>query len=316
MRKIKRAPLEVFNLAFLDIISCAFGAVVMLVLLAKNGEQDMQRGPNNLSMFIQQVVAAQTFVEALQGALSDKQTELAASVSKSASFLEKQKKLDASIPRAQKTLEQLKDKAQSLRTEIRLANARLNVANSSAIPDDDVGGIPTDAEYVIFVIDNSGSMSAGASWRTVTNVVSDILSNHPAMKGFQIMAADGGFMYSGTEGTWLPDSPNFRKKAITRMASFTGGSSQPEKGISRAIKLYKKKPGKISLYVFGDDYRQSQLDGVVSALTNQNKNKDGKAIIRIHGIGFARRQGNSQQFAAFMQAIAKRNRGAFVGLNF
>ena len=100
------------------------------------------------------------------------------------------------------------------------------------------------------------------------------------------------------------------------MASFTGGSSQPEKGISRAIKLYKNKPGKISLYVFGDDYRQSQLDGVVSALTNQNKNKDGKAIIRIHGIGFARRQGNSQQFAAFMQAIAKRNRGAFVGLNF
>ncbi|MEC8785346.1 MAG: VWA domain-containing protein, partial [Pseudomonadota bacterium] len=40
MRKIQRAPVEVFNIAFLDIISCAFGAVVMLVLLAKNGTED------------------------------------------------------------------------------------------------------------------------------------------------------------------------------------------------------------------------------------------------------------------------------------
>jgi hypothetical protein len=316
MRKIQRAPIEVFNLSFLDIISCAFGAVVMLVLLAKNGEQDTERGPNNLSVLIERVLATQTFMEELQGALSDKQTQLAAALNKSASFSEKQQNLESSIPRAQKTLQQLKDKAQSLREEIRIANAKLNVPNSTEVPDDDIGGIPTDAEYVIFVIDNSGSMSSGASWRTVTNVVSDILSNHPKMKGFQIMAADGGFMYPGTEGQWLSDSTNFRQKAIARMASFTGGGSEPEKGISRAIKLYKKKSGKISLYVFGDDYRPSNLDGVVSTLTSQNKNADGKAKIRIHGIGFARRQGNLQQFAAFMQAVAKRNRGAFVGLNF
>jgi hypothetical protein len=316
MRKIQRAPIEVFNLSFLDIISCAFGAVVMLVLLAKNGEQGTEHGPNNLSLSIQEVLSAQIFIEELQGALSDKQRQLLAALNQSASSTQQLQDLESSIPRAQKTLQQLQDKAQSLRQEIRLANAKLNVPNSTDIPDDDVGGIPTDAQYVIFVIDNSGSMSFGNSWRTVTNVVSDILSNHPQMKGFQIMAADGGFMYPGTEGQWLSDSTSFRKKAIARMASFTGGGSEPEKGISRAIKLYKKKPGKISLYVFGDDYRQSNLDGVVSSITSQNKQADGTAKIRIHGIGFARRQGNSQQYAAFMQAITKRNRGAFVGLNF
>ena len=49
MRKIQRAPVEVFNIAFLDIISCAFGAVVMLVLLAKNGTEDTERGQRLLT---------------------------------------------------------------------------------------------------------------------------------------------------------------------------------------------------------------------------------------------------------------------------
>ncbi|MFT6738356.1 MAG: hypothetical protein ACJA0G_002506, partial [Kangiellaceae bacterium] len=32
MKKM-RSPIEVFSLSFLDVISCAFGAVVMLILL-------------------------------------------------------------------------------------------------------------------------------------------------------------------------------------------------------------------------------------------------------------------------------------------
>ena len=82
MRKIQRAPVEVFNIAFLDIISCAFGAVVMLVLLAKNGTEDTERGPSNVSVLIDQVLQAQVDVETLKGALSDKLQELKAAQSK------------------------------------------------------------------------------------------------------------------------------------------------------------------------------------------------------------------------------------------
>ncbi|MFP3355485.1 VWA domain-containing protein, partial [Pseudoalteromonas sp. SIMBA_153] len=76
------------------------------------------------------------------------------------------------------------------------ATAMLNTPNSTDTPDDDVGGIPTDAEYVVFVIDNSGSMSGGRGWSRVISVVNDIIESHPKMKGFQIMAADGDFMFS------------------------------------------------------------------------------------------------------------------------
>ncbi|MGM0526711.1 MAG: VWA domain-containing protein [Pseudomonadota bacterium] len=313
MRRLRRPPIEVFNLAFLDIISCAFGAVIMLVLLAKNGEQDVEKGPDNLSTLIEQVLQAQQDVETLQGALSDKQQQLAAAQSKTASELEQQQNLDSAVPRAQQTVQQLKDKASSLRKQIREATAMLNTPNSTDTPDDDVGGIPTDAEYVIFAIDNSGSMS-GSGWNRVISVVNDILKNHPQMKGFQIMSADGGFMFSSQKGKWLSDRASMRQTAIQQMSSFRGGASKPEAGILTAINLYKNTPGKVSLYVFGDDYRPSNLEQTVRTITQKNAGANGSPVIRIHGIGFLRDNGDAERFAAFMQAVAQRNRGAFVGL--
>lgn len=316
MRKIQRAPIEVFNLSFLDIISCAFGAVIMLVLLAKNGTEDTELGPANLSTLVAEVLQAQQSVEELKGALSDKQDELSAAEQKTASMIEQERKLESSVPRAQKTIQQLKNKASSLRAEIRNATAMLNTPNSADMPDDDVGGIPTDAEYVVFVIDNSGSMSGGRGWNRIINVVNDIIESHPKMKGFQIMAADGDFMFSSKAGDWLPDTKSFRRTAMQQMPNFTGGKSTPELGILKAIKLYKKTEGTTSLYVFGDDYRARDLDAIVRKITSQNQGANGKPVMRIHGVGFSRKSGNAETFAAFMQAIAKRNRGAFVGLSF
>ena len=115
----------------------------------------------------------------------------------------------------------------------------LNTPNPTDTPDDDVGGIPTDAEYVIFAIDNSGSMSSGSGWNRVITIVNDILKNHPKMKGFQIMSADGSFMFASKAGQWLDDRKTMRDTAMSQMKSFKGGASQPEAGILKAIKLYK-----------------------------------------------------------------------------
>ena len=40
MKKINRRDSEVFSLSFLDIISCGFGAIVILLLVAKTGVSD------------------------------------------------------------------------------------------------------------------------------------------------------------------------------------------------------------------------------------------------------------------------------------
>ena len=48
--------------------------------------------------------------------------------------------------------------------------------------DTTVGGIPVDSEYIIFVIDTSGSMFQGP-WKLVLQMVSETLRVYPKIKG-------------------------------------------------------------------------------------------------------------------------------------
>ncbi len=42
--KIQKKAFDIFNLSFLDIISCGFGAVVLLVLISNTSENTSQAG--------------------------------------------------------------------------------------------------------------------------------------------------------------------------------------------------------------------------------------------------------------------------------
>ncbi|RUO29496.1 VWA domain-containing protein [Aliidiomarina sanyensis] len=314
-QRIKRPPIEIFNLSFLDIIACAFGAIVLLVLLAKNNEVPAELSAEDVAIRIEQLMAAQNRVAALQSQLETQQDELISAQTQAASTLDAEQLLESSIPRAQQSLARLQGQAQSLREEIRREQARLNVASVPETPSLNVGGIPTDAEYVIFVIDTSGSMSVGRGWQQVTSVVGDIIRNHPELKGFQVMSADGDFMFSNTSGRWLTDSESMRRRTIQGLQNFRGGGSAPEVGMKRALQLYRNSPGKISMYVFGDDFRPGTMDAIVTEITDLNRGPDGQPRWRIHGVGFHReRWGDAPQFAAFMKAVVDRNRGAFVAL--
>ena len=61
--------------------------------------------------------------------------------------------------------------------------------------DDAVGGIPVDSEYIIFVIDTSGSMQQ-YNWQRVQEKITETLDVYPAVKGIQIMNDQGSFMFS------------------------------------------------------------------------------------------------------------------------
>ncbi|MCH8493241.1 MAG: VWA domain-containing protein [Idiomarina sp.] len=314
--RMKRPPIEIFNLSFLDIIACAFGAVVLLVLLAKNNEVPADLSADEVIVRIEQLLAVQSRVDTLSDELTAKQETLSAAEAQAAHTIDAEQALEASIPRAQESIARLQAQAQSLREEIRREQARINVASVPEQPSENVGGIPTDAEYVIFVIDTSGSMSIGRGWQQVTSVVADIIKNHPQLKGFQIMSADGDFMFGSAQaGRWLNDSESMRRRAIAGLQNFRGGGSAPEVGMKRALRLYRNQQGKVSMYVFGDDFRPGTLDDIVIEITELNRGPDGQPRWRIHGVGFHReRWGDAEQFAAFMSAVVRRNRGAFIGL--
>ena len=56
---------------------------------------------------------------------------------------------------------------------------------------DAIGGIPVDSEYVIFIIDTSGSMF-NYVWPTLLKKIEETLNIYPKVKGFQVMSDEGG----------------------------------------------------------------------------------------------------------------------------
>ena len=66
----------------------------------------------------------------------------------------------------------------------------LNFSN----PTTAVGGITVDSEYIIFVIDTSGSMYNYA-WPTVVAKLQETLNLYPNVKGIQVLNDMGDYMF-------------------------------------------------------------------------------------------------------------------------
>ena len=54
--KKKQREFDIFNLSFLDIISCGFGAVVMLVLISKYSDDVTINGKGDVQVLLQQLL--------------------------------------------------------------------------------------------------------------------------------------------------------------------------------------------------------------------------------------------------------------------
>jgi hypothetical protein len=187
-----------------------------------------------------------------------------------------------------------------------------------------VGGIPVDSEYIIFVIDTSGSMYNYA-WPLVVQKMAQTLDIYPQVKGIQVMNDMGQYMFSRYAGKWIPDTPARRKAILERLSSWNVFSnSSPVEGITRAIRTFARSDKKISIYVFGDEFTGDSIDEVVRTVRQLNtKDAAGNRHVRIHAIGFPvifieagiRREHTGIRFATLMRILCKENGGTFVGLN-
>jgi hypothetical protein len=328
--KKKDRETETFSLSFLDAVTCAFGAVILLLVLTKIYEpQTIERSKVELVGLIaalqkelfemrgetaimnremvtvdEQLSDSKEAVARLRGDVSDVRGQFAASQDNSEIDSEVRGELVAA---RQKLTEEMKRL---------LANYR---------PDEDdttVGGIPVDSEYIVFVIDTSGSMFQGP-WRLVLRKIDETLSVYPEVKGIQVMNDEGKYMFSSYAGKWIPDSPAARRNIISRLANWNPYSdSSPVEGIAEAISTFYE-PGKpISIFVFGDDFPRGQVEAVARFVDRVNKvDADGNRLVRIHGVGFPTqlaggRMRNAQQFANLMRTLCERNGGSFVALTY
>lgn len=311
----RRAPIEVFTLSFLDVISCAFGAVVMLILLAKGGEQDGRAD----ALIAEQIERALTQAQQEKAELEQELTEVSKSKSSAKSnesiALLAQAKLQGKIQAAERQLAQIKSEGRNVSIPKVIDKpvpepVAASTQGKKQVRDQEVGGIPVDRSYVIFILDTSGSMKQ--VWGSVISSMSNILNNHPKVKGFQIMSDGGELLYRGTEGRWIPDTPTDRANSLSRMRGWSGSSnSSPTRGVKRALQLYATYAQDTSIYVIGDDFKENSFDNALRSI-NQFNTVGGKKQARIHGIAFYTGRREMFKFSRLMREVAAQNNGTFI----
>ncbi len=329
--KTKRREIEGVSLSFLDVISCGFGAIILLLVLTKVFEPIvLEDSIENLEGYL---AALERDLYEIRGEARDINREMLRKEDIQVEQIERLSRLNAELSALKSKHEKTLDKTKiSTMIEGRLADAKQSLTDEMAAllkdykraeDDNKIGGVPVDSEYVIFIIDTSGSMYNYA-WPLVLQKVSETLAVYPRLKGIQVMNDMGNYMFSQYANEWIPDTQARRRAIIDRLRTWNVFSnSSPVEGITKAISTYYKPGRKISLYVFGDEFSGRSIQRVVDIVDKINREDDqGERLVRIHAVGFPvqfanppRYQDTGIKFSILMRTLCERNGGTFVGLN-
>lgn len=330
MRK-KSRDVEVFGLSFLDCICCGFGAIVLLLVLSKSAEPTIReqvevkldgreaqlraladRTAGERKALADEVAATRRELEAAQRELAALRV-MSNSLEKKTTETESDKTVSDTIEK------QLAAARQSLTEEMRRLQAQGVRLRRKDAP---VGGIPVDSEYIIFVIDTSGSMLRFA-WDAMLRTMVEILDLYPHVKGMQVMSDEGAYLFSSYRGQWIPDTPGRRRATLDAIRNWkTFSDSSPVEGIEAAIRSFAAPDKKISVYVLGDDFTGASAAEALKRIRRINpKDARGVPLARIHAIGFPTQYSSGGitpsgiRFANLMRIMCNENGGAFVGLS-
>lgn len=321
---------EDFNVSFLVVICCGFGAIVLLLMITKTSlpgaleiSEVQQQG--QLKKLQQELFEIRGETRIYNRDLNAKTEQLDEETLRLAILKSRRQKLQSELTELAKA----SAAGDKIRARLELALQDLNEEMERLLGRDHksknslVGGIPVDSEYIIFIIDTSGSMYNYA-WPRVMDELIATLNVYPKVKGIQVMNDMGNYMFSSYRGQWIPDSPSRRKAIIKRLRSWNPFSnSSPVEGIQNAIRRYYAQDKKISLYVFGDDFSGGSIRRVLKTVERLNAGDSrGERRVRIHAVGFPvlfdqppSEQASAYRFAALMRALSYENGGTFVGLN-
>jgi hypothetical protein len=322
----KSRAVDTFNLSFLDVICCGFGAVILLLVITKIYEpvtiEESRVELDALLLALQQeLFDVRGDTTRLDREFNSLETKRATEDQLLASMRAELSRLKGQYdPVGDEDDMELKGELLAARQSLSEEMRRLLRDYKQSEDDTTVGGISVDSEYIIFVIDTSGSMFQGP-WRLVLQMVSETLQVYPQIKGIQVLNDEGRYMFTSYAGRWIPDSPSTRRNILKRLATWNPYSdSSPVEGITEAINTFYNPNRPISIFVFGDDYPRGSVESVVRYVDRINAgNAQGKRLVRIHAVGFPTQfargtSPNALRFANLMRALCERNGGTYVGL--
>ena len=295
MRPRKDRNIEGVSLSFLDVISCGFGAVILLLVLTRVFDPvTIDPSVTDLNGYLEKLqeelieLKGETLL--LNRTLIRREDQKAEEIDQLTRVTSEQADIEAAISSVSKNdeaddaiREQLAQAKQQMTAELQA----LLKDYQRAEDDQTIGGIPVDSEYVIFIIDTSGSMFNYA-WPLVVQKLQETLEVYPNLKGIQVMNDMGNYMFAQYAGEWIPDTPARRRSILARLRDWNAFSnSSPVEGITKAISTFYQPGRKISLYVFGDEFTGRSIQQVLDTVNRINrKGDDGRRLVRIHGLDF------------------------------
>lgn len=325
----RRAPAE-FSLSFLDVICCGFGAVILLLMITKTVqpkilERSTVEAAGRVADLTEQLFEIRGETTVLNRELSAKREQVS-------EFNERIAILQGALARTRSRYDSLditRNSNSIIEQELAIARQTLNDEQRRLLGDNAekknqlIGGIPINNEYIIFIIDTSGSMFSYA-WERMLQEMQATLNIYPEVKGIQVLNDMGNYLFSRYRGQWIPDTPARRDLIVRNLTNWNVFSnSSPVEGITAAVRTFYDPNKKISIYVFGDEFTGDSIQSVVRTVDRLNsENVDGERRVRIHGVGFPvqfirppQLQVTGIRFATLMRELAYRNGGTFVGLN-
>ena len=324
---IKRRPIEVFSLSFLDCLCCGFGAILLLFILS------IGSGPHGVEgeVDVPTLRAMQAQLAMLEADVADKTALLETAIDSEQTSTERERILSL--------IQELESKLVYLQQEVESLEATLSTTEQAAatakrllqsFKHEDLPpiGLPAESTHVAFVIDTSGSMRnqmTGQLHYGVVEQVRELLESLPEVRSIQFLDTSGNYMLSSRRGFWLPDTSGLREQALRQILAYPIASvSDPERGLRSAIRDLKpslRADDHMGIYVVGDDFRGStqslliQLDRM-----NPRNQRTGKRPVSISAIGFptlinpfqiGATQGNTR-FAHIMREIAEAHDGVLI----
>ena len=326
----RRAPAE-FSLSFLDVICCGFGAVILLLMITKTVqpqviEQVMVDAESAVAELTEQLFEIRGETTILKRDLNVKREQIS-------EYEEKIAILQGTLARTRSEYDALSTSQNAnaiIREQLAIARQQLSeeelqlLGRNAEKKNQLIGGIPVDSEYIIFIIDTSGSMFSYA-WERMLQEMEATLDIYPEVKGIQMLNDMGKYLFSRYRGEWIPDTPARRSLILQNLRNWNNvfSNSSPVEGITNAVRTFYDPGKKISIYVFGDEFTGASIQEVVQTVDRLNAEAtSGERRVRIHAVGFPVQfirppelQATGVRFATLMRELTLRNGGSFVGLN-
>ncbi|MDC3405877.1 VWA domain-containing protein [Luminiphilus sp.] len=300
--KTRRGTPE-FSISFLDVICCGFGAVILLLMITKTVQpQILERSTivadGRVADLTEQLFEIRGETTVLNRDLKAKQEQIS-------EYRERIAILQGALASTRSrydSLETTRNSNSIIEQELAIAMQELSSeqtrlqAKAREPKNQLIGGIPVDSEYIVFVIDTSGSMAQ--MWDRVLQEVTNTLKIYPSVKGMQFVNGEFDHLFPSSVGNMLEDNLRERKKIFARLKfPWAQDSSRLVKGISDSVRTYGGwSSEQVSIYVFADDLAPNNIMGrgraeyvdALQTIRQQNRSLSGSGRLktRIHFVAF------------------------------